>query len=174
MKLSVLLCALALGAGASGCATITRGTSQDFRVESTPSGASVTTSNGFACAATPCTFRMQRKHGFTVDATLPGYLPVHAVVTSNLSGNGAAGMAGNVLIGGLIGVGVDATSGATQDLTPNPLTLTLEPIPPEPAVADAPASAGAATEPTVAPPADAVAGPGAAPPADAAPTTPAQ
>lgn len=169
MKMSVLACALALSAGASGCATITRGTSQEFRVESTPPGASVTTSNGFACAATPCTFRMQRKHGFTVDATLPGYSPAHAVVTSNLSSNGAAGMAGNVLVGGLIGIGVDATSGATQDLTPNPLMLTLEPIPPEPA-AETSADAVAATEPVAAPPA---AAPAAAPPADAsAPAAP--
>lgn len=34
-------------------------------------------------------------------------------------------MAGNVLVGGLIGVGVDAASGATKDLRPNPLVLQL-------------------------------------------------
>jgi hypothetical protein len=35
-------------------------------------------------------------------------------------------MAGNVLVGGLIGVGVDAASGATKELKPNPLAVTLE------------------------------------------------
>ena len=37
-------------------------------------------------------------------------------------------MAGNVIVGGLIGVAVDAMSGATKKLTPNPVKLTLEPV----------------------------------------------
>jgi hypothetical protein len=37
-------------------------------------------------------------------------------------------MAGNVLVGGLIGVAVDAGSGATLNLTPNPIDLKLEQI----------------------------------------------
>lgn len=38
-------------------------------------------------------------------------------------------MAGNVLIGGIIGAGVDLASGAMNDLTPNPLVVRLEPEP---------------------------------------------
>lgn len=125
----------------SGCATITRGTAQDFTVESTPPGASVSTSNGFECPSTPCTFRMPRKEGFTVNLTMDGYEPAEAAVTSGMSGGGAAGMAGNVLIGGLIGVGVDATSGALNDLSPNPLRVELRPLAPaEPAVVAEPAA----------------------------------
>lgn len=165
----VVLAALAVAV--SGCATITRGTNQDFTVESTPSGATVSTSNGFECPATPCTFRMPRKDGFTVDLTLNGYLPARETVTSNMSSGGAAGMAGNVLVGGLIGVGVDATSGALNDLSPNPLQVTLVPVPAEaPAaevVAAAPAEAATATL-TVAPAEAAAAEPAPA----AAPTTP--
>ncbi|MBL8537931.1 MAG: PEGA domain-containing protein [Hyphomonadaceae bacterium] len=123
--------AIAAAVLASGCATITRGTTQEFVVESTPPGASVTTSNGFECAATPCTFRMPRKEGFTVTVEREGYLSAEATVTSSMSSGGAAGMAGNVLIGGLIGAGVDATSGAMNDLSPNPLQVTLQPVPEE-------------------------------------------
>ena len=36
-------------------------------------------------------------------------------------------MAGNILLGGFIGIGVDATSGALNDLTPNPLQIILQP-----------------------------------------------
>jgi hypothetical protein len=165
----VVLAALAVAV--SGCATITRGTNQDFTVESTPSGAAVSTSNGFECPATPCTFRMPRKDGFTVDLTLNGYLPARETVTSNMSSGGAAGMAGNVLVGGLIGVGVDATSGALNDLSPNPLQVTLVPVPVEApaaeAVAAAPAEAATATL-TVAPAEAAAAEPAPA----VAPTTP--
>lgn len=35
------------------CATMTRGTTQEFTVESTPPGAQATTSNGFECVSTP-------------------------------------------------------------------------------------------------------------------------
>ena len=140
MKLEGFALALALSVGATGCATITRGTTQDFTVKSTPPGAAVSTSNGFECPATPCTFRMQRKHGFTVDVTMDGYLPAQATVTSDLSSAGGAGMAGNIIAGGIIGIGVDATSGATQDLNPNPLTVTLIPVP-APVVAEEPAAA---------------------------------
>lgn len=43
-----------------------------------------------------------------------------------MSDAGTAGMIGNVVFGGVIGVGVDATSGATLDLYPNPVRVTLK------------------------------------------------
>jgi hypothetical protein len=43
-----------------------------------------------------------------------------------MSGAGGAGLAGNLLVGGPIGGAVDLTSGAMNDLTPNPLQVTLE------------------------------------------------
>ena len=56
------------------CATITRGSSQEFTVESTPPGARVSTSNGFQCDATPCTFRMPRKDEFRATVSMDGYV----------------------------------------------------------------------------------------------------
>jgi len=35
-------------------------------------------------------------------------------------------MIGNAVFGGVIGIGVDATSGALNDLKPNPVKVTLE------------------------------------------------
>lgn len=109
------------------CATITRGTTQQFVVETTPSGAAVRTSAGFTCPSTPCTFSLPRKESFTVTASKAGYVTQTAEVTSGVAGGGAAGMAGNILLGGFIGIGVDATSGALNDLTPNPLQIILQP-----------------------------------------------
>lgn len=107
------------------CATVTRGTSQTFTVESTPPGARVSTSSGFTCDATPCTFRMPRKDGFRATVSMDGYVTQEHDITSEYAGAGAAGFAGNVLIGGVIGMAVDGTSGAMKDLTPNPLVVTL-------------------------------------------------
>ena len=109
------------------CATVTRGTTQQFTIESSPPGALATTSNGFRCEATPCTLRMPRKDGFTVTISRDGYAEQTHSIESKMSGGGGAALAGNVLVGGLIGAGVDATSGALNDLTPNPLIVTLEP-----------------------------------------------
>jgi hypothetical protein len=38
--------------------------------------------------------------------------------------------AGNVLVGGLVGMGVDACTGAAQDHKPNPVSVTLQPLAP--------------------------------------------
>ncbi|MGH7020110.1 MAG: translation initiation factor 2 [Brevundimonas sp.] len=109
------------------CATITRGTTQEFVIESSPPGARAATSNGFSCEATPCTFRMPRKDAFTVTIAREGYAEQTHSIESKMSGGGGAALAGNLIVGGLIGAGVDATSGALNDLTPNPLVVTLEP-----------------------------------------------
>ncbi len=107
------------------CATITRGSSQEFTVESTPPGARVSTSNGFQCDSTPCTFRMPRKDEFRATVSMDGYVTQEHQITSGISGGGAAGLAGNVIFGGVIGGVVDASSGALNDLTPNPLVVIL-------------------------------------------------
>jgi hypothetical protein len=123
----IVLAALPLALAAAGCATITRGSNQAFTVESEPSGAHVSTSLGLTCDATPCTFpRVSRESEFQVTITKPGYRTWTGNVSHSTAGGGAAGMAGNVILGGLIGAAVDANSGATQDLVPNPLRVTLE------------------------------------------------
>ncbi len=109
---------------AGGCATVTRGTTQAWTVDSAPSGAVASLSNGERCE-TPCTLTLKRKHAFAVEVCKPGYGVVNTNVVSGISGAGATGMAGNVLVGGLIGIGVDAATGATKDLTPSPLIIQL-------------------------------------------------
>lgn len=140
--------ALALIAPLAACATITRGTTQAFTVETEPGGATVATSNGLHCPSTPCTFaRVPREAEFTVTITKPGYRTATHNVTHQTAGSGAAGMAGNVLVGGIIGAAIDGNSGATQDLVPNPLRVTLEPEGPVATPVSAPA-ADAAVEAT--------------------------
>jgi PEGA domain len=111
----------------SACATVTRGSNDAWVVDSNPSGASVTTSNGYSCDSTPCAIRMSRKSEFTAEISKPGYKTVTVSVSHKTANSGAAGVAGNVLVGGLIGIGVDMVSGASQDLVPNPVKVNLEP-----------------------------------------------
>ena len=108
----------------SGCATITRGTSEVFIVNTAPVGAEIAISNGETCVS-PCSLIMKRKNGFHVSIVKNDYHTVEASINTQVTGAGSAGMAGNVLLGGVIGVGVDATSGAMNKFVPNPLEVTL-------------------------------------------------
>ena len=127
-RASAAVALIALGATVSGCATVTRGTHEVWSVNTTPPNASVKTSNGFACDATPCSFTMNHRETFDVTITKPGYKPWQGHVTHQFSTGGGAALAGNVIVGGGVGMIVDAASGATQKLVPNPLNVTLEPV----------------------------------------------
>lgn len=116
----VMACSLA------ACATITRGTTDSWSVNSTPSGAAVKTSTGFACDQTPCTFRMPRKSEFDVTVAKAGFKEWRGHVGTRMAGGGGAGFVGNAILGGVIGAGVDVASGAMLNLSPNPLNVVLE------------------------------------------------
>ena len=69
----------------------------------------------------------KRNADITVAFAKPGYEPQVVELTKEIPGTGAAGFAGNILAGGLIGMGVDAYNGAAHDHKPNPVTVSLQP-----------------------------------------------
>lgn len=124
MRTIVLVGAFAGACVVSGCATITRGTTESLSIQSEPAGARVELSSG-QTGVTPCSFELKRKNDLKVFLHKDGFDDVTVDVESKVAGAGATGMAGNVLIGGIIGVGVDAASGATKSLRPNPVHVHL-------------------------------------------------
>jgi hypothetical protein len=120
-----IIAAVAAAALSTGCATITRGTTQSVAVTSEPQGADITSSTGPGCRA-PCALELKRNSNHTLTAKLDGYESEQAVVTKSVSGGGAAGMAGNLVVGGIIGAGIDATSGAMYDLSPSAVAFYLK------------------------------------------------
>jgi hypothetical protein len=125
----ISIVAAGLMLGLSGCATVTRGTHEALVIESDPSGALVQLSNGMS-GTTPTSFKIKRKGAVDVTISKAGYETLHVHVTTQVAGAGAAGMAGNVLVGGLIGAGVDALSGGMLEHKPNPVQVKLVPIAP--------------------------------------------
>ena len=107
-----------------GCATVTRGTKEVLEVGTDPRGATVTLSNGLS-GTSPASFKVSRRRDLTVTIAMEGYETVQVSVKRQIAGAGAAGLVGNVLVGGLIGAAVDAGSGATLELEPNPVLVTL-------------------------------------------------
>jgi predicted small secreted protein len=123
-----VLVVLAVALLVSACGTVTRGSSEDVTFNSAPAGAKVQTSTGLVCQATPCTFSISRKQEFIASFDMDGYEPQQIPVKTEVSGGGAAGFAGNVILGGVVGMVVDASTGATLDHSPNPVFATMVPI----------------------------------------------
>jgi hypothetical protein len=125
-----LLLAAAIVLPCIGCASVTRGTTENISIASTPAGATAELSgldNPTACV-TPCVVVAKRNADITVTINKEGYEPQVIPLTKEIPGTGAVGFAGNVLLGGLVGMGVDAATGAAMDHKPNPVTVTLQPV----------------------------------------------
>ena len=123
-KLAVTLSLAVSSFSLGGCATVINGTSQDIGVASEPSGAKVTLSNGTVCQATPCEFSLKRRYDLKADYELEGYQPVSVYVQSRTGGAGI----GNILAGGIIGAGVDASNGSMNSLFPKPIYVRMVPV----------------------------------------------
>jgi hypothetical protein len=117
---ATLACCVVLGA----CATITRGTTSQLQIMSEPSGASVRTSLNQSCT-TPCTLNLGRRDELSVVISMPGFADQTVDVKTRVAGAGAAGLVGNVIVGGVIGLGADVVTGAALEHFPNPVSVTL-------------------------------------------------
>jgi len=98
------IAAAAMVSFCASCATVTRGTTEQIQIVSDPPGAEARTSMGFVCV-TPCTLQVGRKDEFTVTVSKPGYQPAEVPVSTKVNPGGGAAFAGNVLVGGLVGIG---------------------------------------------------------------------
>jgi hypothetical protein len=128
-----LLLAAAIAGPCGGCASVTRGTTENISISSTPAGATaeITGLDIPTACVTPCVVQAKRNADITVTVNKEGYEPQIIPLTKEIPGTGAAGFAGNVLLGGLVGMGVDAATGAAMDHKPNPVIVTLQPVSPQ-------------------------------------------
>jgi hypothetical protein len=127
-----LLLAAAIAAPCLGCASVTRGTTENISISSTPAGATaeITGLDIPTACVTPCVVQAKRNADITVTVNKEGFEPQVIPLTKEIPGTGAAGFAGNVLLGGVVGMGVDAVTGAALDHKPNPVIVTLQPVAP--------------------------------------------
>ena len=107
----------------AGCATIVNGPEQVIPITSAPSQAKLIV-DGSAHYTTPCSVSLKRKTGHTLVFQKPGYEDLTYQIHTKTS----AAIAGNILLGGLIGLGVDAATGASNDLVPASVNVTLTPL----------------------------------------------
>lgn len=121
------LAVLALLLASAGCAAIPLDNAERFEINTTPSGAQVTTSNGYGCDTTPCFIRMPRDEAFTVTVEKPGYEPyVVAVELKDADWAKASGAPSEITIFGLAITKEPSKPILTARMfDPNPITLDL-------------------------------------------------
>jgi len=107
----------------TGCGTILHGPRQLVPVQSTPTGATVSASPADAGPVTTTgSLDLERKNSYQLTFTSPGY----STATANLHPNiGTGTVIADVLLTGLVGVVVDAATGAWYGLVPENVTVTL-------------------------------------------------
>jgi hypothetical protein len=132
----------ALGVAVSGCASIVEGTTQSIAITTTPQpGAKCTLKNseGTWFVTTPGNAQVHKtKHDLAVDCTLAGFKNGHSTVAPHF--NGAT--VGNVIAGGIIGIGIDAATGANYNY-PTSVNVAMDPENVAPVAPPASASAPA-------------------------------
>lgn len=109
----------------AGCATATRGTTEQVVFLSDPSGAEMTTTNGLKCV-TPCTLEIERSETFTATFELAGEKKsvfVDTEVPDEIAATTVANVLATPIILIPVAVAVDAASGANLDHTPNPVQV---------------------------------------------------
>lgn len=102
------------------CGTIINGTTQEVEIKSTPSNASVII-NGVNYGSTPLLVNLQRKESHRVSIELDGYQTFETYFIRDTSD----WVWGNIALGGLIGLIVDASTGGLYKLTPEQIEAEL-------------------------------------------------
>ncbi len=121
--LCLLLCTSLL---LSGCATLIHGTTQTVSVSSNPDCADVY-DMGNNLGKTPIALELSRKKKFhNLGLRKEGFRDEKVRITRVVSG----AVAGNILLGGFIGWGIDAASGAQWKLIPEEVYVELKPAEP--------------------------------------------
>lgn len=109
----------------SACATIMHGSRQEMFITCEPRVASVYVDSAYQ-GETPMVVLLKRGKNHRLRIELPGYQPFETVLTRRLDG----WIFGNILLGGFIGVAVDAVSGSMYRLSPRDIYPELMPLPP--------------------------------------------
>ena len=107
----------------TGCATIIKGTTQGVPISSDPSGADIFI-DGMLVGTTPADVELKRKRDHLIVIEKKNYVPKSVAVVKNVGG----AVWGNIIAGGLIGWGVDAASGAQNNLMPKTIFVRLEAV----------------------------------------------
>ncbi|MDX1531125.1 MAG: PEGA domain-containing protein [Rhodothermales bacterium] len=111
---------LALVLPLANCASIVHGGEQEVSITSTPTNAAVVV-DGMEAGRTPVVLDLERGDKHVVELRLEGYEPYQIQLDKEVDG----WVWGNIVFGGLIGLAIDAGTGAMYKLTPDEIDADL-------------------------------------------------
>ncbi len=121
LRLSAVASATAIIFLGTGCATLINSPHQDVPVSTTPPGATITVDE--KTYRSPCKIKLARSRDHRMVIERQGYQQETRLITRVPT----AATLGNLVLGGLIGFGVDAISGANNRLVPDQIDVRLIP-----------------------------------------------
>lgn len=106
----------------TSCASIISGSKQEISFSSKPTAAIVTIQPGDQKITTPGKIELERKNGpYRVTFNYEGYEPYSVTLTTSTNG----WIWGNLILGGIIGMLIDGSTGASIELSPEELHANL-------------------------------------------------
>jgi len=124
LRVAALVALVAMLPFVAGCGVIFGGTRQVVRANSSPEGASISSNPPTADTQTPASISLERKNAYTLTFKKAGYEPAKVELQKHMRG----GILVLDILVGLVGVIVDAATGAWYELTPQDATVTLTKI----------------------------------------------
>jgi len=122
MKLMTCLLLIVMVINLSGCAAILKGTHSNVKFYSDPEGATVYI-DGYPIGKTPFQAKVLSKEMHNISFKKEGYLNCNTRITNEI---GAGWIIADVLLTGLIGIFVDAATGAWFEFNPEHIGCVLE------------------------------------------------
>lgn len=104
----------------TSCATIVHGSRQQVAIVCDPKRAKIDI-DGTSLGHTPYLARLTRRNNHLLKIELEGYLPYEITLKRKLDG----WIFGNILLGGVIGIVIDAATGSMYKLSPKDVTAQL-------------------------------------------------
>ena len=124
MQLTKVVC-LALCVALTGCGAILNGSSKMIDIQCSPSGTSISANPEIGDYTCPTTLKLQRKHSYVLTFSKEGYNSKKVEIRKGVQ---AGIIILDVLLTGLIGVIIDATTGSWNNLKPDQVSVSLEKI----------------------------------------------
>lgn len=119
---TLLSFSLVLSLALSSCCTIVNGKYDDVNVSSNVTGATVKV-DGAEKGKTPCQVEVSRKGGQVLTVEKAGYETHSTQLTTSVSG----WIFGNIFLGGIVGLVVDAAANTWADVEPDTVNANLTP-----------------------------------------------
>jgi hypothetical protein len=119
MRKTIISGSLAIALLMSNCATIFTGSQQTIKFDSNPGDATILV-DGIEIGKTPFETKLERTE-HTVQIKLEGYQTYSTKLTKKING----WFWGNIFIGGILGIIVDASTGAIYKLSPDDITAAM-------------------------------------------------